>query len=342
VPEGRIMSKPAEEVFKLVGGMSTAAIITTAAKLYLADAVGDEPVHAHDLATTLGLDADVLARLLRALAAFGVFRQVEPGVYEHTERSRAMRSDAPERLLDRLLTGADFSWQSWGMLPDAVRTGRCPLPNGFGSDFFTYLDHHPDAQSRMFRGITASFDPLLPHIADALDLDGARSVADIGGGRGTLLRLLLEREPHLRGVLFESESTLRVVDDRLRTGPLASRCDLVAGDFFQEITCDVDVYLFKLTLHMYDDEDCERILRNCAAAARPGARIVIADPLLTDPPRSPFAPTMDLHMLLLMGGRERTADDYQALVERSGLHLKAITPLPRSTSLELAIVAAVV
>ncbi|WP_167545435.1 methyltransferase [Amycolatopsis rubida] len=336
------MSTPAEEVFKLVGGMSTAAIITTAAKLRLADAVGEEPADARDLAETLGLDADVLTRLLRALVAFGVFRQVRPGVYEHTERSRAMRSDAKERLLDRLLTGTDFSWRSWGMLPDAVRTGRCPFPDGFGTDFFAYLDRHPDAQSRMFRGITASFDPLLPLIADALDIAGARSLADVGGGKGTLLRLLLEREPHLRGVLFESESTLRLADEQLRSGPLASRCDLVAGDFFQQITCDVDVYLFKLTLHMYDDEDCERILRNCAAAAQPGARIVIADPLLTDPPRSPFAPTMDLHMLLLMGGRERTAEGYQALVARSGLRMKAVTPLPRSTSLELAIVEAVV
>ncbi|WP_410601148.1 methyltransferase [Amycolatopsis sp. lyj-90] len=317
---------PADQVFQLSNGMSAAAVVLAAARLGLADAVTEEPFEAKQLATAVGADPDALARLLRVLAAFGIFHQSAPGRYEHTDRSRAMRADHSDRLLDKLLTGSEWGWTMWGKLADAVRTGECAFPAEYGVGFFDYLGQNPEDQARMYRGMTAWSEQTHPMIADALDLSGARTVADMGGGKGALLRVLLEHNPHLSGVLFESEATRRVMDDELGTGALAARSTFVAGDFFREVPFTADVYLFKLTMHMYDDEQCVHILRNTAANARPGARIVIADPLLVDPPTHAFTPVMDLHMLLVMGGRERTEDDYARLLTSAGLEFTGITP----------------
>ncbi|TDC08150.1 hypothetical protein E1267_11070 [Nonomuraea longispora] len=317
---------PAEAVFRLSNGMSVAAIVLAAARLRIADAVGDGPRSVSDIAARLGADEDALTRMLRALAAFGIFRQVDPTTYVHTEMSRAMRTDHPERLHDRLMTGGDWGWTMWGRLPEAIRTGERAFDKEYGTDFFAYLDADPDAQDMIYNGVTAWSDQMLPSIVDALDLTGVRTFADMGGGKGALLRLLLQRHPHVEGLLYEDERTLRVVMDDLRTGELASRCRLASGDFFEKVEHAADLYLFKLTLHMYDDEKVARALRNCAAAAAAGARVVIADPMLTDPPQHPFAPSMDLHMLLVMGGRERTESGYRAVFERAGMRFRGVTP----------------
>ncbi|GAA4203634.1 methyltransferase [Streptosporangium oxazolinicum] len=326
IESNQIPASPAEAVFRLSTGMSAAAIVLAAARLRIADAVGDEPMPVRDIAVKLGADPDALTRMLRALAAFGVFRQVDPATYEHTDMSRAMRTDHPERVHDRLLTGGDWGWTMWSKLPQAIRTGKSAFKEEYGTDFFSYLDANPDAQDMIYRGVTAWSDPMLPGMVDALDLTGVRTFADMGGGRGALLRLVLQRNPHMNGLLFEDERTLRVVLDDLRTGELATRCRLVSGDFFEKVEYPADLYFFKLTLHMYDDEWVARALRSCAEAAAPGARVVIADPLLTDPPVHPFASSMDLHMLLVMGGRERTEEGYRAVFERAGLRFRGMTP----------------
>jgi C-methyltransferase len=311
--------------------MKGAAIVTSAAELGLADAIGDDPVEITQLAARVGADPDALTRLLRALISLGLFQQVAKNHYEHTEMSRTLRRDAPGGLIDTVLTGSDWGWATWGRLTDAVRSGKCIFPDLYGTDFFTHLGEHPAEQSRMFRGMTAWSDPMNPRLVEAMKLDRIGTVADVGAGRGTLLRTMLEHGSHLKGTWFDTEPTLAVVDEDLRA--MGDRCTFVSGDFFQEVPFASDLYVFKLTLHMYEDGACERILRNCKAAAQPGARIVIADPLLTDPPEGQFVPTMDLHMLLVMGGRERTADDYEALFERCGLKLTDI--IPTQTDLHL-------
>ncbi|TYB60556.1 methyltransferase [Nonomuraea sp. PA05] len=317
---------PAEAVFRLSNGMSVAAIVLAAARLRIADAVGAGPETVAQIAAKLDANPDALTRMLRALAAFGIFRQVNPTTYVHTDMSLAMRTDHPDRLHDRLMTGGDWGWTMWGKLPEAIRTGECAFDKVYGTDFFSYLDADPAAQDMIYSGVTAWSDQMLPSIVDALDLNGVRTFADMGGGKGALLRMVLQRYPDIEGLLYEDERTLRVVLDDLRTGELANRCRLASGDFFEKVEHAADLYLFKLTLHMYDDEKVAAALRNCAQAAAPGARVVIADPLLTDPPVHPFASSMDLHMLLVMGGRERTEGDYKAVFERAGLRFRGVTP----------------
>jgi len=317
---------PAAKVRRLSNAIQDAAIVRAAAELGLADAVGDAPTPVTEIAARVSADPATLARLLRALSVHGIFEQVTPDVYAHTDMSRALRRDAPGGLIHTVLTPADWGWAVWSRLADAVRAGRCLFPDIFGADFFTYLAEHPEAQERMFRGMTSWSDRANPALVSAMPLEGVRTVADMGAGSGTLLRAILEHAPHVSGIWFDIEATLPVVEDELRSGPLSERCTLVTGDYFHEVPFSADVYVFKLTLHMYDDEPCERILRNVAASAEPGARIVIADPLLQDPPEGKFVPAMDLHMLLVMGGKERTEQDYADLFKRAGLEFVGITP----------------
>ncbi|GAA3021943.1 methyltransferase [Streptosporangium longisporum] len=326
---------PAERVRRLSNSVHDAAIVRAAAELGLADAVGDGPTPVAEIAVRVAAEPKALARLLRALAAYGIFEQVTPDAYRHTDMSRTMRRDAPGGLIHTLLTPSDWGWVMWGRLADAVRAGKCLFPDVFGTDFFGYLKDHPEAQARMFRGMTSWSDQMNPRLVRALPLGEADTVADMGAGEGTLLRAILEHAPHLSGVWFDTEATLTVVDDDLLSGRLSDRCAMVTGDYFREVPFSADLYVFKLTLHMYEDDDCEQILRNVAASAKPGARIVIADPLLQDPPKGKFVPAMDLHMLLVMGGRERTEQDYAALFERAGLEFAGITPT--GTDLYLAV-----
>lgn len=329
---------PAVAVRRLSNAKQSAAIVTAAAELGVADAVGDAPTDVGELAALVGAEPNALGRLMRALAALGIFRQVEPGRYEHTPMSRALREDAPARVVDTVLTGSSWGWTTWGRLTDAVRTGEPIFSDEYGTDFFTYLAQNPEDQARMFRGMTTWSDPMNVALVRAMRLDAVRSVADMGSGRGTLLRTMLEQVPHLSGIWFDTEPTLAVADEELRAGPLSERCRFVCGDFFTEVPFVSDAYVFKLTLHMYEDGPCEQILRNCVAAARPGARIIIADPVLTDPPQNAFVPTMDLHMLLVMGGRERTERDYAELFHRVGLTFAGITP----TGVDLQVIEATV
>ncbi|MCF6470024.1 methyltransferase [Nonomuraea sp. MG754425] len=326
---------PAARVRRLSNSVHDAAIVRAAAELGLADAVGEEPTPVAEIAKQVGAEPKTLARLMRALVAYDIFEQVTPDSYRHSDMSRTMRSDAPGGLIHTLLTPADWGWVIWSKLADAVRAGKTLFPDNFGTDFFGYLKEHPEAQARMFRGMTSWSDAMNPKLVQALPLEDARTVADMGGGEGTLLRAILEQGPHLSGVWFDTEATLAVVDDELLSGPVGDRCAFVTGDYFNEVPFAADLYVFKLTLHMYEDDDAERILRNVAASARPGARIIIADPLLQDPPQSKFVPSMDLHMLLVMGGKERTEQDYADLFERSGLKFDGITPT--GTDLHLAV-----
>ncbi|GAA1858909.1 methyltransferase [Asanoa iriomotensis] len=314
-------------------------VVRAAAMLRIADAVGDEPADVADIAEQVGVDRDALARLMRALVAYRIFRQTAPGRYEHTAGSRALRSDHPSRVLDIMLTGSTWSWEMWNLLPESVRTGEAAFQKRYGKDLIRFFaEDDPEAGKLTHRGYSAQAGALNPKLVDALDVTGVRTVVDVGGGFGTLLRAVLERHPQLNGVLYDTENILANADPVLREGPIAARCRRVAGDCTDSVPADADLYLFRQVLHMWDDDTCVRVLSNCAKAGQPNGRVVLYEHLVSDPPENPFDALMDLHMLLVMGGRERSQQEYADLFERAGLRFKAVTP----TGTPLRIVEAVI
>lgn len=320
-------------------GMWSSAVMHCAAQLGVADAVGEEPADVADVAAVVGADPESLARLMRSLVAFGIFRQMAPGQYAHNDSSRALRSDSPYKVRDILLTGGNWAWATWNSLADSIRTGESAFQRLYGKDLFSYLDDadEPGASKLLYAGYRAQAEATDRALARVLDLTGARTIVDVGGGSGSLLCALLKQNPALSGILLDREPTLAEVDPALAGGALAARCRLEAGDCMQGLPV-ADVYLYRQVLHMWDDELCVKALSTCAVAAPAGSRVILVEQLVCDPPESSFDTLMDLHMLLVTGGRERTADEIVRLLERAGLRPSSVT----ATTTPLRLIEAVV
>lgn len=313
----------------LAYSLGVSAAVTAAARLGLADALGERPLPVAELATAVGADTEALGQLLRALACHGVFREETDGVYAHTELSRLLRSGAPGgRRAMALLAGAPFAWRIWSRLDDAVRTGRGVFPEEYGTTLFTHLhEAEPELGALFDQAMARSGETTAVSVADTVDLTGTGVLADIGGGRGTLLRLLLERHPDMHGVLFDLEQVVAGADAALRPGgALAGRCTLTAGDCHAGIPVKADTYLLKGVVHMWNDDTALAVLRTLARGAPPGARVVLAEQVLDMTATPEIATVMNLLMLVSQGGRERTGREFRDLFERAGLEFRGITP----------------
>jgi trans-aconitate methyltransferase len=314
---------------ELVFGAACSAAVRTAAELRIADALGDAPATAEDLAATLGVQSRELARLLRALACYGVFAEDATGRFAHTELSRLLREDAPDSLRYIALWCTEpWTWQAWPHLTDAVRTGRSVFPEVFGEEFFAYLHGGAGESARVFdKAMTQSSRQSADDVAEFVDLAGAASVVDIGGGQGHVLAALLERHPQLRGTLLDLPAVVANADPRLlEGGALSARAGIIAGDCRAAVPVQADLYIIKNVLE-WDDESTRRTLRNIVEAARPGARVLAIENLVDESPSMKFTTAMDLMLLLNVGGAKHTKASLSALMTEAGLRIKDVRPV---------------
>jgi len=314
---------------ELALSVAVASAIQVAVRLGVADAIGDEDADTQDLGPSVGAAPDTLARLLRALAVHGVFEEtgVGTGRFRHTELSRLLRADAPGGMADMVLwAGAAWTWDAWPRLEQAVRTGTAVVPGLYGKDFFRYLKEDAPADAQVFnRAMTQASALTSAAVAETLDLDGAATVADIGGGHGHLLRTILERHQHVSGELFDLPAVVAGADPALAAGgELADRATVTAGDCLEAVPVKADVYVIKQILK-WDDERSVRVLRNVAEHAAPGARIVVVQNLLDHSPEPAVTTAMDLFLLLNVGGREHYQRDFEELFHRAGLEFTGVT-----------------
>ncbi|KJK57385.1 methyltransferase [Saccharothrix sp. ST-888] len=320
---------PAMRLREIVFGAACAAAVRAAARLKIADALGEDPASAEELADIVDTEPLPLRRLLRALACYGIFTETEDGRYGHTEMSRLLREDEPNSLrYISLWCTEPWTWEAWPRLDEAVRSGRNIFPDIFGKEFFDYL--HDDARESAMvfnRAMTHSSRQSAAELADYLDLTGIGTVVDIGGGQGHVLASLLERHPEVFGTLLDLPKVVANADPRLREGgSLASRTRLLPGDCRSAIPVDADLYIIKNILE-WDDDSTRRTLRNVVAAARPGARVVVVENLVDDTPSMRFTTAMDLMLLLNVGGAKHSKQSMVDLMTEAGLCLGHIGPV---------------
>ena len=328
-PSSTAAVPPAMVLRELAFGAACAGALRAAASLELADALDEQPATAEELAARLDVPAGPLERLLRALVCYEVFAATGDGRFRHTPLSRLLRTDEPGSLRDIALWCTEpWTWQSWSRLDDAVRTGRSVFADTFGKEFFQYLhDDAPESAALFNRAMTQSSRQSAQDLADFLDLAGIATAADIGGGQGQALAALMERHPELHGTLLDLPKVVEHADPRLLPGgPLAGRARLVGGDCRVAIPVQADLYLVKNILE-WDDDSTRRTLRNLRQVARPGARVVIVENLVDESPSMRFTTAMDLLLLLNVGGAKHTLGSLTALIEESGLLLKAVAPV---------------
>jgi C-methyltransferase len=327
VTEGGNGPSPVTTLRELSLASAAPASLRAAIRIGVADGLGDTPVPVRQLAKSLEVDAAILARVLRNLQCYGVFDETEDGIV-HTAASRLLREDHPERLKYWVLWVTEpWVWELWPDLEQAARTGRGHFQDRYGAEFFAHLHKAWPESTEVFNRSQSELSALTSAaIAEALDLDGVKTIADVGGGRGYTLATLLEKNPHLHGTLVDLPAAVAYPDPRLRPGgALATRSRVLASDCLREIPVEADVYQFKSVLE-WDDEKTVTALRNAMRAGRPGSRVLIITNLIDDSPEIKYATGIDLLFLLNTNGKRHTKAGVTALIDQAGLRLESLTP----------------
>ncbi|MEV5430807.1 methyltransferase [Streptomyces sp. NPDC052701] len=320
---------PSMRLRELVFGAACAAALRAAARLGVADALGDSPTTVEELAAAVKAEPKPLRRLLRALTCYGLFTEQPDGTFAHTDMSRLLREDDPNSLRDICLWCTEpWTWDAWPRLDEAVRTGRNVVEDLYGKEFFTYLhEDAPESAAVFNRAMTTSSRQSARDVAEHLDLSGRASVADIGGGQGHVVASLLEKYPTMHGALLDLPGVVENADPRLRPGgPLADRVRIVPGDVRAAVPVASDVYIVKNILE-WDDDSTARLLRNVVEAGGPGARVVVIENLVDDSPSMRFSTAMDLLLLLNVGGAKHTTDSMVRRLTAAGLVVDDIGPV---------------
>lgn len=304
--------------------MSRAYVLSRAihvvAELGVANHVGAAAVPVSELARLTAAHPAHLERLLRFLAGYRIFAEADRGEFVATPLSDVLRDDAPNSLRPGSCMVNAAWWSAVGDLGHSITTGEPAFALRHEQPFFSYLKQHPEDQRRFDAGMASNSRSGDEAIARAYDFSRAALVLDVGGGRGGLIRAVVERHPGVKGVLFEQPQVLEraILPSE---GALAGRCSAVGGDFFEGVPPGADIYLIKGVLHDFNDDRCAVILDRCREAMAPGSKLLIVERLISPDNQRHEAKTIDILMMALLGGRERSIADWQGLLRAAGLQL---------------------
>lgn len=321
---------PQAVLVQMTFGFILSQALSVAAKLHIADLLAERAKTAEELAEETGSDPRGLFRLLRALAKADVFTRDEKGRFSNTELSEFLRSDHPDSMRAVVhMMGDEEHWRAQGKLDHAVRTGESGFVRVFGKSPFPYLMENPEKAKLFDEAMTCLSKSLGAAAVGAYDFSEVETVADIGGGHGILLGSVLELNPDLKGILFDQPQVVSG-SELLSNEEVADRVEIIGGSFFEEVPVNADVYLMKHIIHDWNDEESVLILSNLARAAKPGAKLVLLESVVEDEDVPSLSGLMDLNMLAVTSGRERTAAEYADLMERSGFRFVGVheTPSP--------------
>jgi len=300
------------ELLRLIGGYQVSQAISVAARLGISDALATSPQTLAELAESTGTDAPALARLMHALTALGLYR-MDGDTFGNTELGAALRVDAPHSVAGwARFIGTGAYWPTYAALEDSIRTGKTAFSAVHGEPVWEYRAKHPAEQEAFDAAMTSMADAVADAVLAAYDFSRYGTVVDVGGGHGRLLTEILAHHPTVSGVLFDQPEVVAGAD--------ADRFQVIGGNFFEGVPAG-DALVLKSVIHDWADPESIAILRNCRRALPADGRVLLVEQLLDrspDPVRTAFS---DLNMLIMTGGRERTTDEYRALLAAAGLDL---------------------
>ena len=310
---------------ELVNGYRTTQAIRVAAQFGIADLLTAGSRTSDYLAAATGTDPAALYRLLRALAAAGVFREEEGKRFALTPVGDCLRRDAPESIYGwAMFVGGTDQWQLWSSLDHSIRTGENARRHVFGTDGWTYRQQHPDLGTEFDLAMSSIANLVIATLLPIFDFGRFSTIVDVGGGNGSLLAAILARYPAMCGVLFDQPHVVAGAGAVLARAGVADRCDIVAGDFFREIPKCGDAWILKSIVHDWEDEESIAILGNCRKAIAVGKALLVVERVLGPPNEEPDSKFSDLNMLLGPGGRERSNEEYARLFEATGFEFVGV------------------
>ncbi len=314
----------------LLGGFAVSQMLYVAARLRVADHLGRGPVAVADLARECEARPEPLARVLRALAAFGVFRMDDDGRVANTPLSDCLRSGHGGSMRELALMYGEEHYHAMSELLAAVQRGGTAFEHAYRKPHFTYLSGNPDAARLYYDAMNNAADQSAEAVVDAYDFTHAGTVIDVAGGQGQLIRAVLRLNPRVNGVLVESSGLARKARARVRAEGLDERCEVEVGDLFEAIPRGGDVYMLGNVLHAWDDERVLRILHNCHRAMSQHSRLLIVERLASE---QPFAAIMeqrtaisDALALAISGGRVRTLAEHTTLLAAAKFDVVEVRP----------------
>jgi ubiquinone/menaquinone biosynthesis C-methylase UbiE len=315
------------DLSKLIMGFRVSQAIHVAATLGLADLLASGPKTSNDLAAATDTHPLALYRLMRALSSAGIFCERDHRRFELTPVAELLRSNAAGTHAPMAqLVGRPSSWQAWGDLLYAVRTGNTAFDHVHGRGVWEHRAQHP-AEGEVFdRAMSTRTEQFAEAALAACDFSRFAHVVDVGGGEGTFLAAILTAHPRTRGTLFDQPQTIARAQSSLASLGLSTRCQAVGGNFFASVPDGGDAYLLKWILHDWDDTASVDILRACRRAMKPSGALIVLERLVGAANTASEAKFADLHMLVMNGGRERTRDEFASLLGESGFRLVSVTP----------------
>jgi len=323
----------AQLVFQLATGHIMASALRSALIFGIPDRLVDGPRPVADLAREAGANEDALYRVLRALVSVGIFEEPSPRTFALTLPSRMLMSGPGtlHGLVRWICDGAPM--RAHAEMEYSVRTGKPAAEKVFGMAVFEYFAAHPELSEIFNNGMTSFSAAIIPTVLEAYDFSGITTLVDVAGGHGQVLTSILEKNPEMRGVLVDLDHVIAGARPKIAALGLADRCNAVAGDFFKDVPAG-DAYVLKHIIHDWDDERAGAILKNIRArlAGQPNGRVILIESVIQQGPGPDLGKVVDLEMLVLPGGRERTADEFAALFARSGFALTRIVPTKSAVS----------
>ena len=316
---------PQALIMQMAMGFIVSQALAVVARLEIADLLKDGAKTAKELAELTATHEPSLYRLLRALASIGVLHK-DADKFSNTPLGDVLRSDHPASMRAALhMLGDPEHWNSHGNMQQSVKTGEIAFDYTFGIPVFPYFAENPDAAAVFDRSMTSFSRAVAEAVSSVYDFSQAETIADIAGGHGILLAKVLQKNPQAKGILFEQPQVLE--GNILAKENVAERSTLVSGDFFNEIPVVADIYLMKFIIHDWNDEQSITILNNLAKSAPKGAKLLLVETVVEEDDNAPsLSKIMDLNMLVMTGGRERTPSEYAALFEKTGFRLEKVYP----------------
>lgn len=307
-------------LFQMMSGYWVSQAVYVAAKLGIADIIQDSPISCEQIATRAQVHADSLFRLLRALESIGIC-QKKNEKYSLTAHGRLLRSDVPGSLRSMALTLGEIHYQAWANLAHSVRTGRPAFDDVFRAGLFQHLSEKTD-DGAIFNAAMSDFSGLVScAVGLAYDFSGARSVIDVGGGHGKFLRTILQMNAQLKGIVFDLPSVMNGAKEHL--AGMNGRLAKVSGDFFTSVPAGADIYILCGVIHDWNDDQSVTVLQNCRKGMNGDSRILVVEMII--PGNTPsYSTLLDLNMLVMSGGRERTESEFRTLFHRSGLEVTRV------------------
>ena len=316
------MATPAQHIIRLAFGFAVSQALRVVADLKIADRLAADERSVDDLAMETCSHADALYRVMRLLAAEGVFRETDTRRFVLTEIGEALRSNRRSSPCDLVRMLNQEPYLAFAQLGHSVRTGLPAFDEVYRKPRFDWLADHPDEATLFQRAMIALNQGSNEAIAEAYDFGPFSRVVDVGGGYGQLLSAILTRHPHLSGVLFDLPSGVQMA----RSGAVGSlpRTEFVAGSFFETVPQGADVYMLKKVIHDWNDKQAAVILRNCRDAMTPHGKVLIAETIIPAGNEPNPIKLIDANMLVVTGGKERTQAEYAVLFAAAGLRLERV------------------